>query len=301
MIVFPAVAALVSAIFAVQLLSRYAQRKRLPQLAWGIAMTMYALASLAVAGGVSGGWDPTLFRIYYLFGALLNVPYLALGSVALIGKRALSALALSVVLVATAYAIVKVAGTSMVADALMTEQIPRGKDTWADQSVPRLASVYSISAYVVVLLVTFATSTRRTARRVGAERVRANRLIALGVTIVAVGSTALTRVGRGSAFSITLAVGVVVMYLGFRMAIRTPKRAGGRLILYTSENCGLCEYAREALDDLGLDYEELEVPDDHPYRLRTPVLESDGIVVTEGEITTPELRRRLGVAARPEM
>jgi hypothetical protein len=297
-IVFPAVAALVSTVFAVQLFRQYAGRKRLPQLAWGIALTMYALASLAVAGGVSGGWDPTLYRIFYLFGALLNVPYLAVGSLALLGKRTLSAVGLLVVAAATAYAIVKVLGTSTVAEALATEQIPRGKDTWADQSVPRLASAYSITSYVVVLLVTFATSTRRAARRLGAERVRANRLIAVGVTIVAVGSTALTRVGRGSAFSITLAIGVIVMYLGFRLAIRAPKRASGTLVLYTSENCGLCDHAREALGDLGLAYDDLEVSDDHPYRLRTPVLESDGIVVAEGQITTDDLRRMLGVPAR---
>lgn len=293
MIVFPAVAALVSAIFALQLLKQYRRRKRLPQLAWGIAMTMYALASLAVAGGISGGWDPTLYRIYYLFGALLNVPYLALGSVALLGKRALSALALIVVLAATVYAAAKVASTSTVASALATEQIPRGKDTWASQSVPRLASFYSISAYVVVLLITFGTSTKRAARRIGADRARANRLIAVGVTIVAVGSTALTRVGRGSAFSIALAAGVVVMFLGFRMATRATRPTVGPIVLYSSENCGLCEHARDALAELGVSYEEFEVPDDHPYRLRTPVVEWDGLLVAEGQITTADLRRAL--------
>jgi len=292
-IVFPAVAALVSTIFAIQLLRQYAGRKRLPQLAWGIAMTMYALASLAVTGGISGGWDPTLYRVYYLFGALLNVPYLALGSVALLGKRALSALALLVVLAATVYAAAKVASTSTVASALATEQIPRGKDTWADQSVPRLASMYSISAYVAVLLITFGTSTRRAARLIGAERARANRLIAVGVTIVAVGSTALTRVGRGSAFSVALAVGVVVMFLGFRMATRATRTIAGPIVLYSSENCGLCDHARDALAELGLSYEEVEVPDDHPYRLRTPVVELDGLVLAEGQITAAGLSRAL--------
>lgn len=298
MIVFPAVAALVSTVFSVQLFRQYARRKGLPQLAWGVALTMYALATLAVAGGVSGGWDPTLYRIFYLFGALLNVPYLALGSIALLGKRALSAVALLVVAAATAYAVVMVLGTSTIAEALTTDQIPRGKDTWADQAVPRLASAYSITAYVIVLLVTYATTGQRAVRRLGVERVRANRLIAFGVTIVAVGSTALTRVGRGSAFSITLAVGVIVMFLGFRLAVRAPRRAGGDLVLYTSEDCGLCEYARAVLDELDLEFDELEVADDHPYRLRTPVLESDGVVVAEGEIRPDLLRGVLGLAAR---
>ena len=298
MIVFPAIAALVSTIFAVQLLRRYVQRKRLPQLAWGIAMVMYALASLAVAGGISGGWDPTLYRAFYLFGALLNVPYLALGSIGLVGKRAVSALAIAIVAAASVYAIAEVASTSVVADALATEQIPRGKDAWVDASIPRLASAYSIAGYVVVLLVAFASSTQRARQRLGAERVRANRLIGLGVTIVAIGSTALTRIGRGSAFSVALALGVIVMYLGFRLAIRAPKRASGTLVLYSSENCGLCDHARDALEDLRLAYEEFEVPDEHPYRLRTPVLESDGIVVAEGQITADDLRRILGVPAR---
>lgn len=301
MIVFPAVAAFVSTVFAFQLLRQYTRRKRLPQLAWGFAMAMYALASLAVAGGISGGWDPTLYRIYYLFGALLNVPYLALGSVALFGKRALSGLALLVVLTATAYAVAKVASTSAVASALTTEQIPRGKDTWADPSLSRLASAYSIAGYVVVLLVTLMTSTKRAARRIGAERARANRLIAIGVTIVAVGSTALTRVGRGSAFSIALALGVVVMFLGFRMATRAPRTTAGSLVLYTSVDCGLCDHARDALERLALSYEEVEVSDAHPYRLRTPVLEEDGIVVAEGEITEADLLATMRVvAARPE-
>jgi glutaredoxin len=64
-----------------------------------------------------------------------------------------------------------------------------------------------------------------------------------------------------------------------------------RLVLYTSQNCGLCDHAKEALASLGATYEEVLVPDDHPYRLRTPVLERDGIVVDEGRITAGSLRR----------
>ena len=257
-------------------------------------MTMYALASAAVAGGITGGWDPTLYRIYYLFGALLNVPFLALGSIALLGRRVLSAVALVVVIAASVYAAIEVASTAAVAEALATEEIPRGRDAWADQLLPRMASVYSIAGYVVVLAVTFLTSTKPARPRIGVERVRANRLIAIGVTIVAIGSTALTRVGRGSAFSVTLALGVIVMYLGFRLATRTPRPGTpGSLVLYSSADCGLCDHARDALDELGLPYGEIEVPDDHPYRLRTPVLEHDGEIVAEGQITPGVLRQRL--------
>jgi glutaredoxin len=66
-----------------------------------------------------------------------------------------------------------------------------------------------------------------------------------------------------------------------------------RLVLYTSENCGLCIHAKEALARLGSGYEEVLVPDDHTYRLRTPVLEAEGRVVAEGQIDETVLRRVL--------
>ena len=65
------------------------------------------------------------------------------------------------------------------------------------------------------------------------------------------------------------------------------------LVLYTSENCGLCDHAKEALASLGLSYEEVLVPDDHEYRLRTPVLEAGGRVVAEGHIDQVVVRRAL--------
>ena len=54
---------------------------------------MFALASAALATGTSTGWDNGTFRFFYLFGAVLNVPWLALGTVYLlrgetVGRRA---------------------------------------------------------------------------------------------------------------------------------------------------------------------------------------------------------------------
>ncbi|MFY9586960.1 MAG: glutaredoxin domain-containing protein [Actinomycetota bacterium] len=66
-----------------------------------------------------------------------------------------------------------------------------------------------------------------------------------------------------------------------------------KLVLYTSENCGLCVHAKEALAALGLSYDEVLVPDEHGYRLRTPVLEAGGRVVAEGQIDEFALRRAL--------
>ena len=222
MVAFPAAAACVSTIFAIQLLTQYAHRKRLPQLAWGIAMTMYAIASLAVAAGVSGGWDPTLFRLYWLFGALLNVPFLALGSVALLRRRPMTALMLLLVLAATVIAVAAVASASVHLPVEAGRDIPRGSRAWgSDAFVARLATYLSIPAYVIVVLIAIASSR---GGRLPLHRVRGNWLIAIGATLVAAGAP-FARYGRGSAFSVFLAVGVIVMFLGFRMAARAPRPA----------------------------------------------------------------------------
>ena len=82
----PAVAVLASTAFAVAVLLQHWQRRRPYQLAWGIALSMFALASLALTLGVAAGWTPVDFKLYYLFGAILNVPWLALGTVLLLAK-----------------------------------------------------------------------------------------------------------------------------------------------------------------------------------------------------------------------
>lgn len=221
MVLFPLIAAAVSAAFAAALLVGYARKRRLPQLAWGVALAQYMVASIAVASGITSGWDPTLYRIYWLFGALLNVPWLALGSIALLNRRALTVVALGAVLVATFWAFVKVAGADVSTSIVGSEDIPRGAAAWkADPSLRTLASLYSIPAYGVVVAIAIWTSRARAGVRPPASRVRANALIAVGTTIVAVGSTALARLARGSAFSVTLALGVAVMFGGFLLASR---------------------------------------------------------------------------------
>jgi len=219
-ILFPIAAALVSTIFAIQLLTSWAHRKRLPQLAWGIAMLMYALASFAVAAGVSGGWDPTLYRVYWLFGACLNVPYLALGSVALLGKRAVTAIALVLVVVATVIGVAVIGAATVHIAAPAPKQIPRGSKAWGKGTLAATLPTYmSIPAYVIVVLIAVASSR---GGKLLPHRVRGNWLIAIGATLVAAGAP-FARYGRGAAFSVFLAVGVVVMFLGFRLTSKGPR------------------------------------------------------------------------------
>jgi hypothetical protein len=240
MIVFPLIAAGVSAVFAFLLLRQWSSKRRVQQLAWGIAMAMFAVASIAVALGVSGGWTSPVYKIYWLFGALLNVPWLALGSIALLNKRVLTLSALGLVLLGSLFAFWKVAtgdvtrelcpvsrpvgSTIQCKKILDVKDIPRGSEAWFEEpSVCALASMYSIPAFFVVVGIAVYTSQPRRGVRPPRDRIRANMFIAAGTTIVAIGGSALARLAQGFAFSFTLAIGVVVMFVGFLMASRAPR------------------------------------------------------------------------------
>lgn len=82
------IATVVSAVFAVQLLARHRRRSRTPAtLFWSLSLSMFFVASLMLAVGVAFGWSAWMFRVFYLFGAVLTVPWLALGNVAVNARR----------------------------------------------------------------------------------------------------------------------------------------------------------------------------------------------------------------------
>lgn len=94
MFVFPLISTAVSLIFAVMLGRQYAEKRRPFQLAWAAAMTMYGLASLAEAIGQMSGWNDPLVKTYYVFGAVMVVGYLALGTVQIQDPKVVSWLVL---------------------------------------------------------------------------------------------------------------------------------------------------------------------------------------------------------------
>ena len=73
------------------MLVRYTRDRTLQHGAWALALAMFAVASVALATGTSTGWDRGTFRVFYLFGAVLDVPWLALGTVYLLTDRRPSA------------------------------------------------------------------------------------------------------------------------------------------------------------------------------------------------------------------
>jgi MFS family permease len=220
MSVFPLVAALVALVFSGLLLRQYLQRRRPYQLAWAIALLMYAAASFAMFLGVLNGWTTTEYRIYWLFGAVLNVPFLAFGELALLVRnRTVVNVALLVLVFLTAFATTRIRTATIDASAL-SRDLPLGDDAFAhDQFALALARYYAFPAYFLLIGGTLWSAWKMRGAPQLRDRFLGTLLIAIGATVVAAGS-AFALKGVLPGFSATLVAGVTLMFWGFLRASR---------------------------------------------------------------------------------
>lgn len=215
---FPLAAAAVSGIFSGVLFRQWWARRKPHQLAWAVALAMFGIASLAAAVGLVFGWDGAWFRTYYLFGAIINVPVLGLGTAYLLLPRRWANVIAVVVIVLSLGATVVVFSTSFIPQAgaeLAGADIPHGSAVMPD-AVRMMARYYSFAGFIAVVVGALWSTWRL--RRQDAEHLRAiaraNILIAVGTFIVALGS-GFAFYGEGWPFSVGLLVGVSLMFWGF--------------------------------------------------------------------------------------
>jgi len=212
----PAAAAAASAAFATAVLRQYAARRRPYQLAWGVALAMFAVASLALTVGVAAAWTPLGFKVYYLFGAMLNVPWLALGTVELLAGRAAVRAYLAGLGAFTAVSVVLVAVATVDPADLAGRLVPEGRD-FLPVAVRVLAVLGNVTGTLVVVGGAVASGLALRGRHHLRARFEGTLLIALGV-LLAAGGGVFAFLDRSDKLALGLALGAGVMYLGFRRA-----------------------------------------------------------------------------------
>lgn len=220
------VAVVVSSLFAQSMLVRYTANHTPQHRAWGIALAMFALASAALATGVSTGWDNGTFRFFYLFGAVLNVPWLAMGTVYLLASDRVARRVLWGLVLFSGFAAGVLLSCPM--DTVHGAAIPVGKDVFG--ALPRILAAVGSSVAAIVIIGGALLSAWRFARepKIPAHRrlAGANGLIALGTLVLSSGGLVQGVVGHDEAFALSLAVGISIVYCGFVMASgRRPQRA----------------------------------------------------------------------------
>jgi hypothetical protein len=219
-------AVVVAVAFAASLFERWVVRRRPHELAWSVALGLFACGALALWAGAALGWDGWSFRLFYLFGAVVNVPFLALGTVELLFPRAAPAARVGVVLGCTfAAGVVLVAPfTGPVAGS----GIPQGSEVFGP--APRiLAATFSSGGAAVVFGCAAASAVRLwRGRGPGQRRLAAgNAVIAAGTALLSLSGLLNSALGQMRAFSVTLTVGICVLFGGFVLTSSPlrPRRA----------------------------------------------------------------------------
>ena len=208
----PLVTTLVSGAFAVAVAVRYLRKRRPSLLAWAIGLLLFAVAAFNGFLARTGGATDVEYRLFYLFGAIANVAWLALGTVFIVapryGRAALAAvLALSVV---SSYAVFATPVDIAVA-------VDTGKG-FPDGSLPRiLAAIGSGVGSLVLIGGALWSAWVFLRRRDQGRRALANAVIAVGVFIAAAGGTA-AFTGASGILELTNLIGVSVMFVGFLLA-----------------------------------------------------------------------------------
>lgn len=213
----PLVTTCFTVFFAPQLFRRWGAHRPAPHLFWwGLGVTLYGVGTLTESLTTLLGWHEPIFRAWYISGALLGGAPLAQGTAYLLFPKRVAD-RLTVVLLT----VVAIAATAVLLSPIDLGQVETyrlsGKALgwqWVRAFTP------FINIYAFLLLVGGAViSAWRYAHRPGMERrTLSNVYIAIGGLLPGIGGT-FTRFGHVEVLYVTELIGLVLIYVGYRMAV----------------------------------------------------------------------------------
>jgi len=225
----PFLSSIISFIFAILVFKRYLARKGTHLILWGIGMVFYGIGGFCEAYYGAFGWNPQIFRLWYLFGAVLVAAWLGQGTVYLLANRKLANVLMVLLALGSLYGLVRVFTTSL-DPSLMTVSMHTGSElsghAITTPGVRILTPFFNL--YGTVTLVGGAAWSALVfwRKRILLHRTIGNILIAVGAMLPAFGGT-FSRFGLPGALYLGELLGTVLMFIGF-MRATTPMKEEGK-------------------------------------------------------------------------
>jgi hypothetical protein len=214
-----AAATLVASAFALSTLDRWLRRRRPHDLAWTVSLALFALGAGALWWAESVGWGLGVFRLFYLAGAILNVPWLALGTVYLLAERRVADRIRGWLILVSGFA-VGVVLFAPTRTGVSGAELPTGKDVFG--VAPRVLAAVGSGVAALVIVAGAVWSIWHPRRSARSRLVIGNALIATATLILSSSGTLAGRLGKDRAFAITLLIGICVLFAGFLVATGKP-------------------------------------------------------------------------------
>jgi hypothetical protein len=225
--VLPFVSSLLSLVFALFVLRRYLVRRGPHLLLWGIGMILYGIGGFCEGLYGALGWNPLVFRLWYLCGAILVAAWLGQGTVYLLVRRRWANVLMALLALGSLYAAVRVS-TAQLDPNLMTTSLHTGSELSGDAIVSGGVRILTpfFNLYGTLALVGGAAYSAWIfwRKRVLLHRTIGNVLIAFGALLPAFGGT-FSRMGISGALYLSEFLGAVLMFIGFIRATTPMKGA----------------------------------------------------------------------------
>ena len=223
--VIPIISFILSLVFTFFVFKRYLKRRSVHLLIWSISLIFYGIGGMCEAFYGLFGWNPFIFRLWYLFGAVLVAAWLGQGTAYLLLDRRIAHILMAVLLLASIYSAFRIASAEL-DPGMMTSGVHTGSELSGHAIVSGGVRILTpfFNLYGTLLLVGGAlwSSWVFYRKRILLHRSLGNILIAIGAIIPAFGGT-FSRMGIPSALYIGELIGIILLFLGFLRAT-TPMK-----------------------------------------------------------------------------
>jgi len=215
--ILPFGSSLVSFCLAIVILRRYWERKGPHLLLWGVGMIFYGIGGFCEGYYGAYGWNSIIFRMWYLFGAILVAAWLGQGTVYLLAKRKWAHGLMVLLVLGSIYGAIKIFGAEL-DPSLMTTSLHTGSEMSGDailtSGVRSLTPIFNIYGTVALVGGAAYSAWIFWRKRVLLHRSIGNILIALGAILPAFGGM-FSRRGLSGALYISEFLGAILIFIGF--------------------------------------------------------------------------------------
>jgi hypothetical protein len=220
--VVPFISSTVSFVFAFFVLTRYFHKRSGHEhtLLWGIGIVFYGIGGFCEGFNGAFGWNPLIYRMWYLFGAILVAAWLGQGTVYLLAKKRTANILMVILALGSIYALVRVA-TAQLDPTLLTTSVHTGSELSGHAiitpGVRTLTPFFNLYGTLTLVGGALYSAWLFWRKRVLLHRTVGNILIAVGAISPAFGGT-FSRLGIPGALYISELLGVILIFVGYLRA-----------------------------------------------------------------------------------
>ncbi|MFQ5854028.1 MAG: hypothetical protein ACE5LU_00070 [Anaerolineae bacterium] len=219
----PLFSTIVTFVFAFFVLRRWWSRRPANHLLlWGLGLVLYGLGTFSEFYSAQA-WSPTIFRLWYLCGAILTAAWLGQGTVYLLVRRPYVAhVLMAILLLGSLFAVLMLWSTPLPGAGTFSTGVSLSdqyKGILPEGARVRLLTPF-FNIYGVITLVGGAIYSAFLfwRKRILPNRVLGNVFIALGALSPAIGGT-LARLGTTGLLYGSELIGAILMFIGFQLAV----------------------------------------------------------------------------------